>query len=437
MLPSSRPLTTRLGYPPTAQSDVTDTLHGVAVPDPYRWLEDDNSPETQAWVAAQNKVTFHYLDQIPARGPLRERLTRLWNFERYGIPFRQGGRYFFTKNDGLQNQSVLHVTDALDAPPRTLLDPNTLSADGTVALSGYSVSDDGNLLAYGLSASGSDWNEWKVRDVRTGTDLSDHLKWVKFSRASWTKDGKGFFYSRYDAPAAGDTLKGVNKFQKLYYHRLGTPQSEDVLTYERRDQQDWGFGGHVTDDGHYLIITIWQGTDRRNRVYYRDLTRPEAPVVKLFDTFDADYTFIDNIGPRFWFFTDLRAPRGRVVTVDTTQPGAPLQEVIPKAAETLKGVNLLGDEVLTPDSSRYWPADQYAPNQSPPSYDKQFVRDHDRTVRHSGCRRSAQQVHQHPLGHVGEIGRPLSHPAVRRLPQSSCRPRSPSAISRFPTVISS
>ena len=342
-----RMMITRLGYPPSLKQDITDNLHGTQVPDPYRWLEDDNAADTKAWVAAQNKVTFHYLDQIPERARLRERLTKLWNFERYGIPFKQGGRYFFSKNDGLQNQSVLYVADALDAPPRMLLDPNKLSSDGTIALSGYRISEDGNLMAYGLSISGSDWNEWKVRDVRTGADLSDHLKWVKFSGASWTKDGKGFFYSRYDAPKEGDALKGVNKFQKLYFHKVGTPQSDDVLIYERRDQPDWGFGGSVTDDGRFLIITIWQGTDPRNRIYYRDLTRPDAPVVKLLDDYDADYKFVDNDGGVFWFYTDLKAPRGRVIAIDTANPGpANWKEVIPQAAETLKGVNLLGDQFI-------------------------------------------------------------------------------------------
>ncbi len=341
-------MTTRLGYPETVKQDVVDDYHGTKVADPYRWLEDDNAAETKAWVVAQNKVTAHYLDQIPERAQLRERLTKLWNFERYGIPFKQGGRYFYSRNNGLQNQSILYVADTLDAAPRVLLDPNTLSADGTVALAGYSISEDGNLMAYGLAASGSDWNEWKVRDVRTSADLSDHLKWVKFSGTSWTKDGKGFFYSRYDAPKEGDALKGVNKFQKLYFHKLGTPQSEDVLIYERRDQPDWGFGGHVSDDGRFLIIAIWQGTDRRNRIYYRDLSRPDAPIVKLLDDYDADYNFVDNDGGVFWFFTDLKAPRGRVIAIDTANPDrAQWKEVIPQATDTLKGVNLLdGDKFV-------------------------------------------------------------------------------------------
>lgn len=342
-----RPMTYRLAYPETVKQEIMDDYHGTKVADPYRWLEDDNAPDTKAWVTAQNRVTFSYLDQIPERAKLRERLMKLWNFERYGIPFKQGERYFYSKNDGLQNQSVLYVADSLDAAPRVLLDPNKLSSDGTVALSGYRLSEDGNLMAYGLSTSGSDWNEWKVRDVRTGADTGDHIKWVKFSSASWTKDGKGFFYSRYDAPKAGDALKGVNKFQKLYFHKLGTPQSDDVLIYERRDQPDWGFGGSVTDDGRFLIISIWQGTDPRNRVYYRDLTKVEAPIVKLLDEYDADYSFVDNDGGVFWFYTDLKAPRGRVIAIDTANPDREQwKEVIPQAAETLKGVNLVGNQFI-------------------------------------------------------------------------------------------
>ena len=337
----------KLPYPKTAQTNHVDEYHGVKVPDPYRWLEDDNASDTKAWVEAQNQVTFRYLAQIPKRDQIKRRLTQLWNFERYGLPFKEGNRYFWSKNDGLQNQSVFYVADAADAPPRVLLDPNTLSTDGTVALGGLAVSRDGKLLAYGLSSAGSDWQEWRVRDVKTGHDLPDVIKWVKFSSASWGKDGRGFFYSRYAEPEAGEKLKGVNKFQKLYFHRLGSPQSEDALIYERGDQPDWGFGARVTDDGRFLIISIWQGTDRRNRVYYKDLTQPGASVVKLLDDFDADYSFVDNDGGLFWFYTDLKAPRGRVIAIDTTRPErANWREIIPQAAETLKGVNVLQDQFV-------------------------------------------------------------------------------------------
>jgi prolyl oligopeptidase len=211
-------------YPRAEKTNQIDNYHGVLVADPYRWLEDDNSPRTKEWVDAENKVTFGFLDKIPQRDAIKRRMTELWNYERYGTPFKEGGRYFITRNDGLQNQAVLYTMTSLNAEPTVLLDPNTLSADGTVALSGYEVSDDGNLLAYGLSGAGSDWQEWHVRDIRTGKDLPDVVKWVKFSGASWTKNGEGFFYSRYAEPKEGETLKGVNYFQKLYYHRLGTQQ---------------------------------------------------------------------------------------------------------------------------------------------------------------------------------------------------------------------
>jgi prolyl oligopeptidase len=334
----------RAAYPPTATTNQVDDYFGAKVADPYRWLEDDNAPATKAWVEAENRVTFDYLARIPQRAALQRRLTALWNYERYGIPFKQGGRYFYFKNNGLQNQSVLYTLTALDAEPRGLLDPNTLSADGTVALSGSAVSDDGNYLAYGLATAGSDWQEWRIRDVRTGMDLADRLQWVKFSGASWTKDNRGFFYSRFDEPIAGQQLTQANYFQKLYYHRLGTPQGEDTLIYHRPDHKEWGFGGAVTDDGRYLIISISEGTERRNRVFYRDLQSPDRPVVELLNDFDAAYNFIDNDGPVFWFHTDLDAPRGRVIAVDLREPGrAHWREVIPQAAETLGSVSAVGD----------------------------------------------------------------------------------------------
>ncbi|XXF75636.1 prolyl oligopeptidase family serine peptidase [Myxococcaceae bacterium GXIMD 01537] len=323
---------------------VVDDFHGTKVADPYRWLEDPDSAESRTWIDAQNQLTFGYLAKIPARERIKTRLTALWNFERFGIPFRKGNRYFLTRNSGLQNQSVMYVTDSLTAEPRVLLDPNTLSADGTVALAGIALTQDGNLMAYGLAASGSDWNEWRVRDVRTGKDLPDHIKWVKFSGASWTRDGKGFFYSRYDEPKAGEALSSANYFQKLYFHKLGTSQSEDVLVYERKDQKEWGFGGDVTDDGRYLIIQVWRGTERKNQIFYKDLRNPKAPVVELLAGFDASYGFIDNDGSRFFFETDLDAPRGRVIAIDVNRPErANWKELIPQSAEAINGVSLVGE----------------------------------------------------------------------------------------------
>ena len=238
-------------YPKTRKEDVVDEYFGTKVADPYRWLEDDNAPETKAWVVEQNRVTSAFLAGIPRRGQIRERLAKIWNYERFGEPSERGGRFFWTYNSGLQNQRVLYTADSLDATPRVLLDPNTLSADGTVSLKGTSPSDDGKLLAYGLSRAGSDWEEFRVRDTATGKDRDDVIQWVKFSGASWMKDGSGFFYSRFDEPKSGEELKGKVEFQKLYFHKLGTPQSADTLIYERKDHGDWGFpaASPTTDAG--------------------------------------------------------------------------------------------------------------------------------------------------------------------------------------------
>ena len=309
----------QLIYPQARRGDQVDDYHGTKVADPYRWLEDTDSADTHAWVEAENKLTFSYLDKIPYRQPIHERLTKLWNYERYTAPRQEGGRYFYDHNNGLQNQNVLLVAESLSAEPRLLLDPNLLSADGTIAVSDTAISDNGKLMAYGIATSGSDWNEWHVRDVDTGKDLPDDIKWVKFSGASWTKDNKGFYYSRYDEPK-GASMRDTNYFQKLYYHRLGTAQAEDKLIYERPDNKEMGFAGSVTDDGHYLIISVWQGTSPKNRLYYKDLTQNDSPVVKLLDDFDAQYQFIDNDGSVFWFQTDLDAPRGRVIAIDTRHP---------------------------------------------------------------------------------------------------------------------
>ncbi|CAD5970589.1 prolyl oligopeptidase family serine peptidase [Planktothrix agardhii] len=331
-------------YPQTRKSDQVDNYHGVTVADPYRWLEDLDSEETASWVEAQNAVTFGYLNQIPAKETIKQRLTQLWDYEKYGIPFKQGNRYFYFKNDGLQNQSILYVLDSLDAEPEVLLDPNILSDDGTVALSGISISEDGNLMAYGLSTSGSDWQEWKVRDINTKEDLSDHLKWVKFSGASWIHDHQGFYYSRYDQPQEGKPLEEINYFQKLYYHRLGTDQSEDTLIYERPDHKEWGFNGFVTEDGKYLIISVWKGTESKNLVFYQDLTQTNAEVIELISEFEASYSFIDYQGDIFWFTTDLDASRSRVIAIDinTKIP----TEIIPEAPETLEGVNILNNQFI-------------------------------------------------------------------------------------------
>ncbi|HVH09375.1 MAG TPA: prolyl oligopeptidase family serine peptidase [Gemmatimonadales bacterium] len=340
--------TQTLPYPPAPKGDVIDDYHGTKVADPYRTLEDPDAPATRAWIEAENRLTESYLAEIPERARVRERLTKLWNYPKYGAPFHKGRHYFYFKNDGLQNQAVLYTQSSLAAEPRTLLDPNLLAADGTVAISTLAVSEDGGLVAYGTSASGSDWEEFRVRDVATAADRPDHLRWIKFSGASWTKDGRGFFYSRYPEPK-DKALSDVNRFQRVYYHRLGTEQTADLLVYERPDQPDWGMNATVTDDGRYAVLQVWLGTDRRNRVYYRDLGDARQPrvtgeVVRLLDDFDASYGFVGNDGPVFYFLTDLDAPRKRVIAIDTRHPErGRWREVIAQGPDVLETVAIIHD----------------------------------------------------------------------------------------------
>ena len=337
-----------LVYPKSDRLEQSDNYHGVEVKDPYRWLEDPDSEPTKAWVKAQNQVTNSYLDTIAAREQIQQRLTELWDYEKYGSPFKRGDRYFYFKNDGLQNQSVLYTLESLDEEGKVLLDPNTLSEDGTVALSGLSISDDGKWMAYGLSTAGSDWVEYLVRNIKTGRDLPDRLKWVKFSGASWTKDNLGFFYSRYDEPNEQTKLEDVNYYQKLYYHRLGTEQAADTLIYHRPDQKEWGFSGSVTEDGKYLIISVWLGTDRKNLVFYQNLEQPNSQVVELISEFEASYGVIDNDGDTLWVQTDLDAPRGKVMAIDLNNGDrSNWQEIIPEAPETLRSVGLLNNQFVT------------------------------------------------------------------------------------------
>jgi prolyl oligopeptidase len=270
--------------------------------------------------------------------------TYLLLWERYTEPVQRGGRYFYTRNDGLQNQSVLYVAESLDGTPRELLDPNRLSEDGTVALAGWEVSDDGRLLAYGLAAAGSDWREWHVRDVASGQDQGDHLKWIKFSSVAWTPDNQGFFYSRYDEPPPGEKFTGANYFQKLFYHRLGDPQDQDRLIYERPDQKEWGFSSRVTDDGQYLVIGVWRGTEPKNQVFYKPLADPQAEVVELLSGFDAEYEFLGNQGSLFWLLTDLDAPLRRVIAIDVERPERPnWKEVIAESEQVIRGAGIVGD----------------------------------------------------------------------------------------------
>jgi prolyl oligopeptidase len=338
-----------LKYPDTRREDRVEKLHGVDVADPYRWLEDDvrKSPDVRAWVEAENKVTNAYLAAIPERAGLQKRIKELWDYEKYSPPQRVAGHYFYRKNDGLQNQAVLYVMDRLDGPARVLIDPNAWSKDGTVALGPTEVSPDARYLAYGVSEAGSDWETIKVLDVGTARPLADEVKWVKFSSIAWTADGKGFFYSRYDEPKPGETFQSVNLNQKVFYHRVGGPQADDVLVYKRPDHPDWGFQAATTDDGRYLVITTWQGTDDRYRVTYRDLAEPFAMPVDLIDHFDHDFTFIDNDGPVFYFRTDDKAPNRRVIAIDTRKPDRDhWKEIIPEAKDKLESVHFVGNQLV-------------------------------------------------------------------------------------------
>lgn len=335
-----------LPYPETRKGDVVDDYHGQKVADPYRWLEDDvrKAEPVADWVKAENAVTRAFLDAIPQRGAIEQRITNLWNYEKYSAPFKIGGKYFFFKNNGLQNQSVLYIQDSLDSEARVLLDPNSWTKDGTIALAGLQVSDCGKYIAYGIAEAGSDWNIWKVLDVATATPMSDELKWVKFSDASWTPDSKGFFYSRFPAPESAETFQATNEQMKLYYHRLGSPQSEDVLVYSPA-QPKWTVGASVTEDGRYLIISIGDGTtSRKSRIVYKDLLEPYGLPTDLIPNHDDKYQFIGNDGPVFFFKTEWHAPKGQVITIDTRHPESKnWKTIVPEAKETLESVSFVGN----------------------------------------------------------------------------------------------
>jgi len=382
-------------YPPARRGDVADDYHGVAVPDPYRWLEDLDSPETRAWIDAENALTESFLAAVPARERIRERLRRLLDHERFGLPRKEGGRYFFTRNTGLQDQDVLLVADAIDAEPRVLIDPNALSKDGTIALAGWEPSRDGKLLAYGIAEAGSDWQVWRVRDVDKGEDLTDRVEWVKFSSTSWTPDGKGFFYSRYDAPAEGEALSATNTFQKVFYHRLGTAQGEDALIYSRADQKEWGFAADVTEDGRYLILSVWRGTDSKNGLFYKDLAAAQGEVVELLPAFDAAYDFIGNEGPVFWLRTDLDAPRGRVIAIDVRAPDRHgWRRIVPQLDDILDEVSLVGGRLVC----RYMEDAKSAVRIHDPS--GVLIREVPLLATHEGC----VALHQVALGRSPSIG---------------------------------
>jgi prolyl oligopeptidase len=335
-----------LTYPATRKGDGVDDYHGTKVADPYRWLEDDHSTETAAWVEAQNKVTQAYLGQIPERKAIEARMTRLWNYEKYGAPSKHGKYYIYSYNSGLQNQAVIYLTERLEEKGRVFFDPNALSKDGTVSLAGMRFSEDGAFVAYNLSKGGSDVSTWKVRNVATGVDLPDAFPAGRLGVNAWAKDGSGFYYTDYPKVEAGKALTAVYKNQKLFFHKLGDPVEKDGVIYERPDQPDWGFGANVTDDGHWLVISQRQGTERKNRIFLKDLRKADSPVTPLFDQYDGSYAILGNDGDTFYVHTDAGAPRHRIVAVDLKAPKpSAWKDLVPegKGRDVLAAADLFGN----------------------------------------------------------------------------------------------
>ncbi len=332
-----------LTYPDAPRVDQIDEYFGRRVADPYRWLEDVDAPQTQRWIAEENALTESVLATAPSRQAIRARLTDVWDYERRSVPEAIGELYAYYRNTGLQNQAVLYVTRDLAEPGRVLLDPNTFSPDGTVALSGSSFSEDGTRFAYATSASGSDWQEWRVRDVATGRDLPDLVRWSKFSNASWRRDSDGFYYSRYDEPPSDAAFKDTNFNHKVFYHRLGTPQSTDLLVYERPDHKDWNFASITTEDGRYLVIDVSEGSSPENAIFVKDL-EANGSVDELIPMGDARYTYIANDGTTFYFVTTNGAARGRIIAIDVHDGSR--REVVPETGDSLDTAAVFGDRIL-------------------------------------------------------------------------------------------
>lgn len=338
-----------INYPQTARVNQTDTYFGTEVADPYRWLEEDvrESERVRAWVDAQNEVTFGYLETIPGRAAIKERLTAIWNYEKLGTPFKHAGVYYFFKNDGLQNQDVLYRKDSWDGEAEDVFDPNTWSEDGTVALGGLSFSEDGRYVAYGIQDAGSDWRTWKIRELRSGLDLADTLEFLKFTGVSWRKESDGFFYSKYPDPDPDGRFQSLNKEMKVLFHRLGTDQKQDILVYYRPDHPEWSYWVHVTEDGRYLVITISVGTDNKYRVLVKDLHQPLALPKDIINEFTNDYSYVYNEGSVFYFKTDQDAPRGRVVAIDIDSPSPEhWKEIIPEQEQPLEGINVIHNQLV-------------------------------------------------------------------------------------------
>jgi len=337
----------KIEYPKPRRVDQVDVFHGVSVADPYRWMEESDTPEWNAWIAAQNRITDSYIKSVPQRAAIKDKLTAMWNYERYGAPFKVAeGFYLYSKNDGLQNQSVLYRAKSIDDPGTVFFDPNKLRADGTAALNGSNFTDDGKLWAYGVSEAGSDRTTWRVRDTTTGKDLPDVLAPNRQGVSAWLKDNSGFYYSSYAPVEKGQELKQTTKFQKVYFHKLGTPQSEDYVVYERPDNGDYFSGAEISEDGNWLLITVGKGTERMNMVYFKNLTMQKAPFIPIVENLENSWDFLGNDGSTFYFRTDKDAPRGRIVAKNVLDRSNNWKEIVPQSADTLNGVSFINNQFV-------------------------------------------------------------------------------------------
>ena len=333
-----------VNYPKVTKTDVVENYHGTAVNDPYRWLEDDNSKETATWVKDQNQVTFDYLDKIPYREAIKNRLEKVWNYERFGTPFKEGGKYYFFKNDGLQNQSVLYVQNDLNGEPKVVLDPNKFSEDGTTSLAATSFNKGGNLLGYQVSEGGSDWRTIYIKDLETGKTLKDKVEWVKFSDISWSKNG--FFYSRYPEPEDGKALSAKNEFHQVYYHEIGTSQSEDILTYADRANPLQNVYTQNTEDERFLILSVVQSTSG-NALYFKDLSEKNNEFIPVWEDFENEFTLVDNDENKLILMTNHQAPNNRVIAIDTQKPGETnWKQIVPESKDKLSNVSLIGGKMI-------------------------------------------------------------------------------------------
>ena len=333
-----------LQYPETKKINHIDEYHGVKIADPYRWLEDLNSEETKEWIEAQNKLTNNYLSNIPYREKIKKRLTELWNYERYSTPFKVGDYYVYSKNDGLQEQNVYYIQKGINGEPEILIDPNKLSPDGSVSLSGIFFSHDNKYLSYGISRGGSDWREFYIMEVSTKKLLEDKILWSKFSGNAWYKDG--FFYAKYDEPKSGEELKQSNQFQKIFYHKVGTPQTQDELILEDKENPKRLFGVNVTDDEKYLIISVSEGSSSYNLLWYKNLSA-NSSIIKLIDNFEAEYNFIDNIDDKFLVLTNYQAPNNKLILIDLKNPSKEnWKTIIPESKNVIQNVSRIGGKLI-------------------------------------------------------------------------------------------